>query len=515
MSILRDFEGLYRAVRRDVFDFCKALNFTPTWQQADILKAYQRAIDGDSSTAERQTSVKSGQGGGKTAIENVIAAHWVLRFKGARMRILGASIDQLKDTWMAEFRMMLDRAEPVVQSLFECRMKDILVCGDIDWSIRLVPAKDVGKVLGRHHPHLAFIVDEVSEVERDILEAIMGTLKNEDRYFGLFGNPWRRDNYQFDTFNAFRRFWWTYTIDVEQSPLADRVSIEQLRIKYGEDSDIFQVSVRGNFPSKNPQAVMSSDDLEACHAKNKDQMLELVRAGGLQKRMGIDFARFGNDASVIARRSGLWLFPLEFYVKREPLDVIGEAFLMQREAKWRDDEVLYIPDMDGLGGGAGGAFRGKKVYEFHSQSADARDPMFRDLLTESFFHLGELVKRHEVYVPDDPLMIRDLSTRNYYMTRQGKIIIESKDEWKKRMQTAQSPDRGDAVVLCFAPVGPLTAQIASMAPPDVSRDQLAEAAFHARPGRRSRVAGSGGDDDGRIGGGPATRRLWTPPGVRR
>ncbi|WP_238353835.1 hypothetical protein [Paenibacillus sp. 23TSA30-6] len=50
-------------------------------------------------------------------------------------------------------------------------------------------------------------------------------------------------------------------------------------------------------------------------------------------------------------------------------------------------------------------------------------------------------------LPDDDTLISQLATRKWRMTSKGKMILESKDDMKKR--GLKSPDRADAFVLTF------------------------------------------------------------------
>ncbi|OMF06295.1 hypothetical protein MHI48_20325 [Paenibacillus sp. FSL H7-0942] len=50
-------------------------------------------------------------------------------------------------------------------------------------------------------------------------------------------------------------------------------------------------------------------------------------------------------------------------------------------------------------------------------------------------------------LPDDDVLIYELTTRKWSMTSKGKILLESKKEMKKR--GLKSPDRADAYVLTF------------------------------------------------------------------
>jgi len=440
------------------FELVKAfgLNPDPHWtgkgkkltvHQFDILKAYWEGLYSSSDDPNRFMSVKSGQGGGKTFIENIIAGHWLVHAKGARMRVFATSMDQLKDVWMAEFRQLLERSpvKDLLQEMYQVRAKDILFCGDPDWCIRMMTAKSPETTQGRHHDHLGIIVDEISGVERGILETILGTVTNDDKFVGLFGNPNSRDTFQFDTFNSLREDWWCYTINCEESPIADQNNIKRLERQYGRESDVYRVRVMGEFPSIDPQSLMSSDDIEAC-MRQDGRKLELVSRGGRQ--IGIDFARAGSDESVIVQRSGGAVLNMKRYSHWEPLAVAGEAFDLARRHGWRDGDVLYVPDADGLGGGAMGVFQGHKHHEFHA-SGSAMDSIYEDSITEAYFHMRHLVMQRECLLPHDVRLIKELSTRRYSILPKGTIKLEPKEHWKKRMEDRQSTDRADATVQAF------------------------------------------------------------------
>jgi hypothetical protein len=58
------------------------------------------------------------------------------------------------------------------------------------------------------------------------------------------------------------------------------------------------------------------------------------------------------------------------------------------------------------------------------------------------------------WIPSDPMLRQELSTPTYWFDAQGRKMLESKDEIKKRLQGGASPDIADALALTFAyPVG--------------------------------------------------------------
>jgi phage terminase large subunit len=507
-----DFRSLYHAIGHNkggVFLLCDVLHFTPSPQQRLILECYDRALFSKTIDPARFITAKAGQGVGKTTIEVVIAMHWVLRREGARMRVLATSIDQLKDTWMAEFRQLLEKADDWLKLLFKCRSKDIIVGGKIDWGIRLIPAQDATRVQGRHHKYLAFLVDECSGIDRTIFETIMATLTNDDKFLGIFGNPNYRDTFQFDTFDSMGQDWTQFTLNAEDCPFADQANIARLARLYGTDSDVYRVRVLGEFPKTDPQAVMSSDDIRQCHYKNKDRMLEMLGMYDLTKQIGIDFASKGDDASVIAMRSGAALVDLRKFNHVEPINIVDHAIKLRDKHMWGGMDPLFMADFDGLGGGTGGyaPWSTVRCHQFHSQHVPM-DQMFDDAVTEAFFQIAERVKNHEIYLPLDPELIQNLSTRNFDLTKQGKVKIESKKDWRKRLTLSKSPDTGDAVVLAYYDKGNLSTKVASgvsLRLPTVAMPHEGSIGAMAREVHEARVAT-------RVGSGTRVANIWNGVG---
>jgi hypothetical protein len=175
-----------------------------------------------------------------------------------------------------------------------------------------------------------------------------------------------------------------------------------------------------------------------------------------QKAMGIDFARYGDDRSVIYRRSGLAVVEQAMFAKQEPDVVVARAFEMQKRAGWRDKETHYVGDADGIGQGVMSLFyrAQKRIHEFHNGGRAYNSGTYYDAMTEAMFELGALVKNRLIYIPDDSFLIQELSTRQYHIAGGvkggGKIKLESKEEYKRRTGEG-SPDKADAAAMAFYP----------------------------------------------------------------
>ena len=447
------FYDYFSAVCDNFFAFMRSFNFEPDEQQSEVAKEIN---DGATHVA-----MKAGQGCGKTTIE-VLAGLWrAFRRFGALCVVTAPTMRQAKEVWLAEARARINAAPPDVKRFFECRATEIEIMGVPDWGIKLASASRPENMQGWHNQFLTFIIDEASGVARNIIETIMGTMTNRDKLVLMGGNPNTRDSAFFDCFNRDRRNWSTHTLSCRKSEFVDKKNIERLVELYGINSDVVRVRVEGEFPLQDPNCVMNSDDLEACAltdmvAASMLRFSDLLKPVNgqvffdLMKQFGVDFARFGDDLSQIYRRSGMAIVEQRAFAKTDPSLVVAAAFEMQRCASWRNEECWYVPDAEGMGQGLMHHFHnaGKQIHEFRAGGVPLQANIYHDRITEAMFHLAELAKTRRIHIPDDPELIAQLSNRQYYMTLKGKIKLESKDEYKKRVQTG-SPDKADAAALSF------------------------------------------------------------------
>lgn len=457
MSFKQDWSRLYERIRGNIFELAAECQFSPTPQQADLMRAYYD--DQRSPEPLRRYATKSGQGTGKTTVSTLFGLDRALLDVGAMVVVTAPTMRQCTDVWIAELRRLLSKANPILRRFIEVFNTSVVIGGIRDWGIRCVTATRPENMQGYHQKYLTFILEEASGIDRPIWQQIKGTVSNENSCIFAIGNPNSQQCEFFDCFNKNRHLWITNTFNSEQSPLVDKRNIELLAEEYGRDSDVYRVRVLGEFPHSDPHSIMTLDDLEACTKVDMRTAIADPRGKSLYngthgRQIGIDLARFGSDESVVVARSGLAVVRKDHFSKREPLDVIEHAFRIQADMQWRDQDVIYVVDAGGMGQGVMSHFyrAGKRVHEFHTQGT-AGNPAYADKMSQAWFELGKLVRERVVRLPNDPRLISQLSTRQYVCNRSdGKLKVESKDDYLKREpmgEETSSPDRADATVMAF------------------------------------------------------------------
>lgn len=445
----RQFSDLYRTISSDIYALAKACKFDPTPQQRELFDAVMRAING---TGSRFIAVKSGQGPGKTTASGLVGLFLQILDPYSKLIVTAPTMRQCQGVWLAEVKQTLRRADPSIAQLFNVTGTGIGVCGHKkeDWGTLLITATKAENAQGQHREDMHLIVEEASGVSREIIDQFKGTLSNPGALFIQIGNPNSRESQFFDCFNSQAHKWATYTWNAEETPASawfDPIRNKELEDEFGRDSDVYRIRVLGEFPHADPNCVMSSEDLLKVMERN--MMLRAARINPKVRQFGMDFARFGGDESSIFRRSGNAIVEHWWRARVDPNDVVDRAFRMESECGWtKKNGVWYIADAGGMGQGVMGNFHRahKNVMEFHnggsSQKAD-----YGNKITQAWFEMAKKVKHAECYLPRDNILLRQLSSRQYYTNLKGKLVLEKKDDFMKRGH--ESPDRADGCVLAF------------------------------------------------------------------
>jgi predicted SnoaL-like aldol condensation-catalyzing enzyme len=141
-------------------------------------------------------------------------------------------------------------------------------------------------------------------------------------------------------------------------------------------------------------------------------------------------------------------------------NVIKHFFRMEKEyPQYRGPIYINIDDC-GIGGGVTDRLKELQGGEMRKELARMRivpvnaaavvpDPdaakNYDNMTTYMWAQIRELMENKVLSLEDDDETVAQLSCRKYRMTSRGKIVLESKEEMKKR--NIDSPDRADALAL--------------------------------------------------------------------
>jgi hypothetical protein len=260
------------------------------------------------------------------------------------------------------------------------------------------------------------------------------------RLWLAISNPRRNTGRFFECFHKDRAFWETRYIDSRTVEGVDGQVYQRIADKYGEDSDVTRVEVKGQFPRTGSNQFIGRETVQDAVDR------ELQPDDGAPLLMGIDVARFGDDESVIRMRRGrdARTMPKFKYRGKNTMELATEAATLIE--RYNPDAVFV--DGGGVGGGVVDRLKqlGYRVIEVQS-GEKAHDP--EKYLNKRAEMWGEM-REWLTYgcIDDDQGLVDDLTGPEYGVHLKGQIKLESKDSMKKR--GLASPDDGDALALTFA-----------------------------------------------------------------
>jgi phage terminase large subunit len=100
-----------------------------------------------------------------------------------------------------------------------------------------------------HGPFVCLLVDEASWVCEEVFEVAQGALTNENTLFIMISNPTRLEWYFYDSHNKYKSTFRRLHFNSEQSPIVTSWLINSIIEEKGQDSEEYDIRVKGNFPN--------------------------------------------------------------------------------------------------------------------------------------------------------------------------------------------------------------------------------------------------------------------------
>ena len=162
--------------------------------------------------------------------------------------------------------------------------------------------------------------------------------------------------------------------------------------------------------------------------------------------LGIDPARFGDDRSVVFRRQGRQAYKPVVYRGIDNMELAARVANLIEE---HDPDAVFCDS--GAGGGVIDRLRqlSYDVIEIPFGGKATKPEKYINRRSEMWWLMKEWVEEGGA-IPNDAALKQELSTPIYWYDNIGRRVLESKDQIKKRLQGAGSPDLADALALTFA-----------------------------------------------------------------
>ena len=414
----------------------QALGASPTEQQWQASRELVKS---------RRVSIRSGHGTGKSAFMSWSILWALVCYHPVKVPVTAPTGHQLSDVLWAELAMWWRKMPPDLMAEFEWAAERFYrkdVPQEAFAAARTSRPEKPEALQGFHAENVVFVIDEASGIPDEVFQVAEGALSTDGAFVVMAANPTRMDGYFYDSHHKQRGRWAALHWNAEDSPLVSRDYIEDMAAKYGRESAIYRIRVRGEFAG-NPDGVIPLDLIEGAISRE-------VNAYG-PERWGLDVARFGEDRTALAKRHGnSMLVPVKAWRGKDLMQTAGLVKIEYDNAQ-RKPEAICV-DVIGLGAGVADRMRelGLPVVAVNVAESPSASERYNRLRDELWFKAREWFAGRDVKIVKDDELTAELTMPNYKVLSTGKIQVESKDEIKKRAGGNRSPDLADAFCLTFA-----------------------------------------------------------------
>ncbi len=329
------------------------------------------------------------------------------------------------------------------------RIHGAVAVSEVDSLVRFTHNGAVVRIYGADNPDSmrgvrldGCVVDEVAQIKPAVWEEILRpALSDRAGWAWFIGTPKGVNLFSELFFAAEGREGWAralYTVDDTDALLPSEVAA--IRSEMSENA--YAREYLCDFSAAGDDQLISLTDVEQAARR----VLTDADIEGMPRVLGVDPARFGDDRSVIVSRQGLQVFAPQVFRGVDNMDLA--ARVAARMVEWQPDAVFID---SGAGAGVIDRLRqlGHEVIEVNFGGKPVTDVRFANRRAEMWMTLADQV-RAGLAIPNDVALKVELATPTYSYDAQQRIIIESKDDIRKRLPGAGSPDIADALALTFA-----------------------------------------------------------------
>ena len=417
----------------------EVLGVKPLPYQAEFLEAI--------ASGERKISIRSGHGTGKSTAASWAMLWYFLMHYPNKVVVTAPTSSQLFDALFAEMKRWINELPPHLQSVLNVksdRVEHTSAPSEMFISARTSRAETPEALAGVHSEHVMLVVDEASGVPEKVFEAAAGSMSGHNATTIMLSNPTRSSGTFYESQTRMASSWWTRRWSCVDSPLVSDEFVDEMRMRYGEESNAFRIRVLGEFP------LADDDTIIPFHLAEAAQHRDVQVSEETSVVWGLDVARFGTDATALCKRQGPIVTELRSWRGLDLMQTVGRV-VAEYEAlpdSRRPSEIL----VDSIGVGSGVVDRLQElelpVRGVNVAEAPSMGETYLNLRSELWFKTKGWLEDRSCKLPSNDQLIAELTSIRYSFTSSGKMKAESKDEMRKR--GLQSPDLADALCLTMA-----------------------------------------------------------------
>jgi hypothetical protein len=454
---------------------------------------------------QKYTAVRSGHGVGKTYSAGRAALWFLLTHPHSIVITTAPTWRQVKKLLWGEIRKAFRRFDRRYKLKKDAALLETELRLDDDWYALGVSTDEPERFQGFHAKYLLIVIDEAPGVSHDIYESCISLMTGSNSKMLVIGNPLSPSGWFYEAFKS--ELWNKIHIScfdcpnvVEQlrssggtdsHPPHPRILkssvplpyprlvtldwIEDRKREWGEDSPIYQSRVLGEFPREGEDTLIPLAWLDREGTRDRGQRVgKDGTAPNPDSRslsplaMGVDVARYGSDETVFLVRDGRRVLDVASTRGKSTMETCGRIIRIAERCAIRPEDIRV--DDAGVGGGVVDRLReqGRNVVAVNFASAASDQHHFLNLRAELFWRLREALNpenegrdagnesppgrenaKSPFFIDGKFRKLQgQLSALRYFFTSDGRIKIEPKEFYKKRM--GESPDHADALAISFA-----------------------------------------------------------------
>ena len=483
--------------------YAKAVLGHDHWKmQQDILNSVAQ---------NRRTAVKSCNSSGKTFLAADAVLWWVTQYPDGIALTTAPGWVQVEKLLWGEIRRSLQNSKIKYPkpNLTELKLAE----GNYAVGIS---TNESTRFQGFKGGHVLIVLDEAPGVSAEVWEALQGLRAGGEVHILAIGNPTLIGGEFHDAFTTKRDTWKTFTIsafdtpnlkdlylewqienpdkpgelittrmgtgntdlmslseeDLDRNPfpyLCARRWVKEMFTEWGPEHPFFQSRVAGDFPTQGDDVLIPLAWLERCKNKPAPEPPVLEINGRRfdkkkNKRAGLDVAGPGESETVLTILEEDHVILMKAWPTPDPR---GEVVAELNKHKADLERV----NVDSVGIGYGMYLHladefGKDIVKAVNVGLKARDDKkFVNAKAEYYWGLRMRVQAGDLTGLADEKALGQLTSIKYKQNPRGQIVIEGKDEMRKR--GVKSPDRAESVMLAQAEA--VAAPIPSFVPPLMPR----------------------------------------------
>lgn len=317
------------------------------------------------------------------------------------------------------------------------------------WPQKAEASAQAETLAGIHADFVLVLIDESGAMPEAIMPTVEAVLSGtKEGHIVQAGNPTQTAGPLYRACKLARHLWYVVEItgDPDNPNRSPRIPVQLAREQieqYGRTNPWVIVNIFGDFPAQSLNALIGPEEVRAAMKRYYRE----YEIGRMPRIMGIDVARFGDDASYIAKRQGIQMFP---GIKKRNLTSDEGASLVNREwAEWNAD-AAFVDATGGFGSGWIDQLRllGRTAIGVQFAGKANKADKYANKRTEMAMDFADWIKRGGALIESDELL-RSLTETTYsFKESDGRMILEPKEMIKSKL--GYSPDEMDASMMTFA-----------------------------------------------------------------